>query len=517
MTATELDGQCSCPYGADGMFCKHCVAVGLAWLARGEPIAEPSAVPEKITDERLRGFLQARDPRWLADELLRAAQADPLLRARLEVAAGADARHAFDERNLRTRLDDVIELDDYVSYGEAYSHFGRVADVLGEVAELIGAGFADNAIELAEYAMELIEASAGAVDDSNGEVGGALALAQQIHLDACTAGGPDPVALADRLVDRALSSDYEVFLDAMPGYAEVLGEAGMTRYRQRVEAAWQALPPKQPGVYGDGRFTVTYLMERLAECQGGTDALIEILAHDVTSGYDVLRIAQKLADDHRDEEALVWIQRGLDDFGGAVHGDRLRSLGADCLLRLGRREEAARHLWANFEDSPSLADYQALHAAAGEDFPVWRERALTLLRAQPAAVERHMGVRYVQSAGRSVLVEVLLWEGDVDHAWQAAQQGGCHQDLWLRVARARAATHPADALPVLRRAAERLIEQKNRSSYQQAAELLAESEALSMRCGQSEGFQAYMVGLRAANKPKRALREELDRARLPGG
>ena len=27
-----LDGECTCPYAADGMFCKHCVAAGLAWL-----------------------------------------------------------------------------------------------------------------------------------------------------------------------------------------------------------------------------------------------------------------------------------------------------------------------------------------------------------------------------------------------------------------------------------------------------------------------------------------------------
>ncbi len=27
-----IDYSCTCPVGADGDFCKHCVAVGLAWL-----------------------------------------------------------------------------------------------------------------------------------------------------------------------------------------------------------------------------------------------------------------------------------------------------------------------------------------------------------------------------------------------------------------------------------------------------------------------------------------------------
>jgi uncharacterized Zn finger protein len=31
-----LDYSCDCPVGTDGSFCKHCVAVALAWLNRTE-------------------------------------------------------------------------------------------------------------------------------------------------------------------------------------------------------------------------------------------------------------------------------------------------------------------------------------------------------------------------------------------------------------------------------------------------------------------------------------------------
>ena len=33
-TDGELDGECDCPYGEQGNFCKHCVAVGLRLLRR---------------------------------------------------------------------------------------------------------------------------------------------------------------------------------------------------------------------------------------------------------------------------------------------------------------------------------------------------------------------------------------------------------------------------------------------------------------------------------------------------
>ena len=40
----KLDGDCTGPNAADGNFCKHCVAVGLAWLAKN------SSAPKSATD-----------------------------------------------------------------------------------------------------------------------------------------------------------------------------------------------------------------------------------------------------------------------------------------------------------------------------------------------------------------------------------------------------------------------------------------------------------------------------------
>jgi uncharacterized Zn finger protein len=99
ITVNGLNGRCSCPYGQDGVFCKHCVATALAWLDAGGEVGEPRAQP--ITDDRLREFLLGQDRSWLVDELLAAAHAAAVLRARLDVAAGADAGAAFDDRTHR--------------------------------------------------------------------------------------------------------------------------------------------------------------------------------------------------------------------------------------------------------------------------------------------------------------------------------------------------------------------------------------------------------------------------------
>ncbi|MFI9384342.1 DUF6880 family protein [Kutzneria sp. NPDC052558] len=465
-----------------------------------------------IADDRLREFLCAQDSAWLADELLTAARADPLLRARLDVAAGVDTADAYDERALRKRLQRAIEIHDFVDYGGAYSYFHQVDEALDAVEELIDGGFPQSAAKLAVYALELLEGNAGLIDESDGGLGSALGRAQEIHLDACSVAVTDPVALAELLVARALASDHEVFLTALPDYESVLGPTGVARYRELVERAWQALPPKKPREHGGRRFVITYLMEQLAERYGGADALIEVLARDVTSGYDMLRIANRLCADGRDDEALEWLGRGMAEF---PPDSRLRTLAADCHVRAGRRAEAGELLWANFTDRPSLADYIALSDATAEQFPAWRARAVTLLRSRPAATERFTAMTYARPSGHSTLVEVLLWEGNDEAAWQAAVDGGCRDELWLRLARQRAATHPADAIPVLLAAADQSIGHKNRDSYRVAAGLLAEAGPLFARCDRQKDFRSHLAALRAAHRPKRALREELDRLKLP--
>lgn len=513
VTSAGLDGRCNCPYGAEGFFCKHCVAVALAWLdRRAEPIAASSNAKGKAGDNRrLRKFLLRQDVSWLVTELMRAAETDPLLRARLDVAAGVDAGDAFDDRNLRKRLERAIEVHDFVGYREAYAYFGDVEEVLAGVADLIGEGFADAARALAEYALELLESVGGLIDDSDGALREAISRAEGIHFDACSAGAPNPVRLAEVLVERALGSEYEIFLSVLPDYASVLGSAGMARYRELVEAAWQALPPKRPHDYSSHRFTVTFLMERLAECEGGADALIGVLSRDVACAYDVLRIAERLCQDGRDAEALDWLERGLSEF---PPDPRLRSLAAACHVRAGDRGKAQELLWDNFAEGPSLDGYVALHDVAGKDFAGWRDRALRVLRDQPTSTQRFAALPFSRLGGHSTLVEVLLWEGDVDAAWDAATAGGCRDELWLRLARARAATHPGDAIAVLQAAADQAIGGKNRRSYQMAAILLVEAQTLSGRCDRLDEFDAHLLALRTTHKPKRALREELDRAGL---
>jgi uncharacterized Zn finger protein len=74
----ELAHACTCPVGEDGRFCKHCVAVGLAWIAARAPAVE---VQPSLPD--VRAHLAALDHEALVELLMEQAAVDERLRRRL--------------------------------------------------------------------------------------------------------------------------------------------------------------------------------------------------------------------------------------------------------------------------------------------------------------------------------------------------------------------------------------------------------------------------------------------------
>jgi hypothetical protein len=132
--------------------------------------------------------------------------------------------------------------------------------------------------------------------------------------------------------------------------------------------------------------------------------------------------------------------------------------------------------------------------------------------ADAPAIARHPSLR---ASGRSELVRILLWETDLDAAWQAACDGGCTPALWLQLADQRRARHPQDALTVYRRHVEDLIAHKDKRSYAEAVALVDTTiRALYTECDRASDFAAYIDELRAAHKPKRNLMKLINELQL---
>jgi uncharacterized Zn finger protein len=523
---SALGFACSCPLGRDGACCKHCVAVGLVWLAGGEQAADGESQASMATMDQVRAHLAGQSKDALVELLVAQAMADERLRRRLLLEAtraampGVSSAAGPSVAHVRTWVDEAARLSDYLDDDEVDDYVAGVEDVVDALDGLLDEGHADAVVELVEHAVDVVESSSGYVDDSGGDVGGVLGRLAELHLAACEQANLDPVALAGRLFVRELHRESDTFFEALYGYAEVLGPEGLAAYRKLAEAEWEqwALRARSAADHTVDRrpWRITHMMETLARVEGDVDGLVAVVARDLSHAYSYLRIAEVLREAGRDDEALEWAERGMAAFPEPRADSRLREFLAEQYHQRGRHDDAVGLAWEAFSGAPSLGPYQTLrqHVERGGQWPAWRERALARLREHVAALREGRRVDGWAVAGRdrSELVRVLLWEGEVEAAWAEARAGGCAPALWLELADQRAAVHPEEVLPVYQRAVEGLLAHTGNDVYEQVVQLLRKVQELLHRLGREAEFAGQIASIRSTQRRKRNLMKLLDAA-----
>lgn len=83
-----ISGWCDCPYGQEGNFCKHCVAVGLAVLRRAKTIPQQRAAA-RARSSGLEAWLSGLSREQLLVLVREQVAEDRELRRRLELRAAA--------------------------------------------------------------------------------------------------------------------------------------------------------------------------------------------------------------------------------------------------------------------------------------------------------------------------------------------------------------------------------------------------------------------------------------------
>lgn len=500
----KLVGSCSCPVGRDGLFCKHCVAVGLVWLSHSSELDGGPAAP---TRSELHGRLAALGAEALAGLLVEHALHDERLHARLlALTAGADRESGPDFHQLAHAFDVAVHPGGFVPWNEAYGFAQGLEEVIGAVERHLGSGHGAEIVAFCEHALRRVAEAFEYVDDSNGELGGVKERLEELHLAACREARPDPHELAERLFRWELEGDWETFSGAVERYADVLGASGIARYRELAEAAWASEPelgPEGRVPWSSRRYRLSRIMEDLARSEGDVDALVAVLARDRSSAYRYLLIAEALLAAGRADEATEWAELGLAAF--PERGDsRLLDFLCDRYGDADRHEEAIRLAWETLEASPRLEAYQRLArvAARGGRWESWRERARDVLRERPATV---LGGR-----DRSELVAALLWEDEPEAAWREAKEGGCRRELWLALARRRERDHPADALEVYLPLIEPAIRHSDNHTYAGAVEWLEKVQAIFARLEQEDAFDELIREIRERHRAKRNLIKRLD-------
>jgi uncharacterized Zn finger protein len=478
-----LSGDCTCPFGQEGNFCKHCVATGLAAL---KLTVTRQAIPAARQE---RGLLVS----WLASlskdelmaEILELLDSDRDLRRRFELRAAARQANV---QQVRCAVQNLVDRDDFIEYDEARDYARDVSRAAEAIDALIDGGAAEDAIDLARDALDWVTEAYGSADDSSGSIGTTAHELLAVHLRACQAASPDPVDLGEYLADLIISDSYG-FAPDLRDYTDLLGDEGTTAIREYVAAAYKATPEQ---------WNVRNLMESLLKTEGDIDALVAFYsAHLDDRGQQHLTIAGVLDEAGRPGDALDWAERGV---GKASRPDgKLIDYVVARYGAAGRQADVLELRRSVFQNERSLANYQTLRQAAIDSGTWQAERPKAL-----AQFGEDAKIRPAWSWNGPVLIEALLDDGDLDAAWTAADSGAT-QDQWIRLADASIPTRPADALAVYLKAITPLTGQTGDNVYHQIARLLLAARACHEILGTLGEFRRYLTVLRMSQKRKRNL------------
>jgi len=498
-----LSGRCACPEGDSGQWCEHMVAVGLAKLdgVGGSDDGDDGDRVAGGEDHPLYEYLSGLDHDTLVDLLIEAAEDDEELGDRLRADAGRHTLQAAAQRVAVGELSDIPELIQVVAAAMSpdwpLDALGtrRYAEQVEGVVELIGAvldaDLAAAALYLCEQAIGQFRSLAGTADRSSEELAAAAEGLAQLHLEACESAGAPSLPLGRWLAECHATPDLGVpyGLDA---YDKLLGETGLAAYADALTTAWSGRAA------GGSDHTLARRMEQLHAVLGDTDALVDVLAGDLTSPGRYLRIAEALAAADRLTDALAWAERGLAATpDGRAHDERLLAFAVAHYELTGRGGEAV---------ALRRDQFRALQAAAGADgWPEQRAWALGELRERAA---RPTARSWENPA--APLIDLLVADGDLDGAWEAATAFAAGHPALLRLAQLRAAAHPADAVPVYRAEVDLQIEGMSRESFRAAVDWIARLRELYQQLGTPEETGRLVEEIRGTHGTQGSLLAELD-------
>ncbi|APE16740.1 hypothetical protein BOH72_17335 [Mycobacterium sp. WY10] len=496
----SLIGSCTCPHHADGNFCKHLVATGLAAIDTGRiPVDETAS-------STVEAAVQTMDVGELRELVMTLAQRDDGVRRMLEVRATAVSG---DDSQAKAELGDharnALAFRGFVDYRRSFEVAEAASHLLDELEIHLNSGSAELVRPALLYALTRLRKIVGNVDDSSGSIGDQCQRAAGLYAQACLLGQPDPVELAKWLVKFRADSPGWPHVE-LADFVDSFDEQALATYRRAVAALDRKLADRNHWQ----RFEVDAMLLELADHDGDVDRAVELLSQrEEHAQYGA--IIDRLRAAGRPEEAVAWIDRAVAEGRISSHnGGNEYWLSPDDVAatyqELGRIDDALGVLRADFVRRPSVSTYRVLLDFAARIDRADTERSWAFDHARQLAASDRFALG-------AVLVQLCLSEGDVDSAWQAAERFGPGW-AWKELAERGANARPVEAADLYRPQLESDLRYPNSKLYPDIAATLATMAKLYERGGRSADFASFIAQIRQEYGRRPSLMKALDAKRL---
>lgn len=219
------------------------------------------------------------------------------------------------------------------------------------------------------------------LDDSSGSFGQFVDGLFRAWIKARQASDADPDETATRLLawmdDDPYGFCHEIEKDAV----KVFDKAGLAAFEKQIRARFEATAKPMGGQPEHLRRHWSEVLRTLYLAQRDVAAYVTLAGETVLTAQDCHAVATLLAGRRKPDEALAWVERGIDLDRKSPHestaGYDLAGLQRELLTRLGRGDEALDAAWAAFREHPGKYSYDDLMKFVPKaERPAWHEKAM---------------------------------------------------------------------------------------------------------------------------------------------
>lgn len=233
----------------------------------------------------------------------------------------------------------------------------------------------DRAAELCDTFLAGCTAKAEEIDDSAGHLSGFVAELVRQWIDARQTARSDPSDTIRQLLAWKNDDPYCLFEDAERQAIPSLDQAGRATLKQEASARLLESSDRLRDHWAG-------VLRAVHVACGQVREYIELCERTKTSPADCLAVAKLLGAEDRLDEALAWLDRGLELEQTSAAWERgsgweIAEFKRTLLPRLGRNAEVLESAWRAYREAPHVFTYQELmRYVPVEERTAWRAKAM---------------------------------------------------------------------------------------------------------------------------------------------
>lgn len=473
-----LEGSCNCPAFERNGFCKHCVAVALAYRSGGPQHTQPNKLESHKRPKTKANSTATLDPKTLKKRI---------------TAALPYNRHLF-------------------RYEQVHSYFANAELVFDQLEELAAELPTETALGLVNYGLQRLARALLTIDDSGGFRLNLEQTLQHLHVQLMSRVNWPPGKMAAYLLELR-SGTARDFYPAIPE-SYTLDSAVIEHYYGLLQVRWDKLPALKPNATIEQKYDYLGLqlpLMRRAQSQQDLDAQIALLQKTATEEYDFLELSRLCMDHDAWDKAEFWLAKARKNTSHKHYRNYRHDLERlQIRLHLYKHElSAALSLqWQIFTDSPNIGDYHELlklneNNTQDEDYSA---KAKDYLRSHLDNGDKAEPNSYVNT-----LIDIHLHENELPAAVQLCEERILPIHKILAVAR-RLGKQPATAIPLYKQVISSTVQLGNNKAYHDAIALLQELADTLIISAHHQAFATLLQELRAQHQQKRNFIKWLNEA-----